>query len=72
MHFLCLQSVFLVKAGIPISDVLLEDLILALDADLNNELDYRELAKGMGLWKKERRQAKRKMITSGKARDSSK
>ena len=52
------------QAKIPISEVLLEDLILALDTDLNDELDYRELAKGMGLWKVEKRESKRKMLAS--------
>lgn len=49
------------QAKIPISDTLLEDLILALDTDLNDTLDYRELAKGMGLWKIEKRESKRKI-----------
>ena len=35
---------------------MLEDLILALDIDLNDELDYREIAKGMSLWKLEKRE----------------
>ena len=50
------------QAKIPISDVLLEDLILALDVDLNNRLDYRELAKGMGLWKVEKRDFKKQVV----------
>ena len=42
----------------------MEDLILALDVDLNDQLDYRELAKGMGLWRIEKRESKRKLIAS--------
>ena len=52
------------QAQIPISDVLLEDLILTLDANLTNELDYRELATGMGLWRVEKREAKQKSSSS--------
>ena len=39
--------------------------MLALDTDLNDQLDYRELAKGMGLWKKEKIDSKRRLINSG-------
>ena len=55
---------FCFQAKIPISNVLLEDLILALDTDLNNQLDYRELAKGMGLWKIEKRENKKRTVYS--------
>ena len=60
----CMQYTFNTQAKIPISEVLLEDLILTLDTDLSNELDYRELAKGMGLWKIEKRENKRKLLSS--------
>ena len=56
--------VYYTQAKIPISEVLLEDLILALDIDLNDELDYRELAKGMGLWKLEKRESRKKMLAN--------
>ena len=44
---------------------MLEDLVMALDHDMNDELDYRELATGMGLWRKERREARRKLAERG-------
>ena len=44
---------------------MLEDLVLALDKDLTDKLDYRELAKGMGLWKVEKRANKRSRVASG-------
>ncbi|XP_013411229.1 uncharacterized protein LOC106174281 [Lingula anatina] len=46
---------------IPISDILLEDLMLALDTDLNDELDYKELAMGLDQYKIERRESQKKM-----------
>ena len=62
-HYIIHSCVSVAKqAKIPISDVLLEDLILALDVDLNNRLDYRELAKGMGLWKVEKRDFKKQVV----------
>ncbi|XP_074644628.1 EF-hand calcium-binding domain-containing protein 12-like [Tubulanus polymorphus] len=48
------------KAEIPLSGQLLEDLIMSLDSDMNNELDYRELAKGISQFKQEQRQTRRK------------
>ncbi|KAK2148452.1 hypothetical protein LSH36_497g02056 [Paralvinella palmiformis] len=50
------------KAGIPISDVMLDDLMVTLDMDLNDKLDYRELTKGLGLWKVEKRERKQQKI----------
>ena len=38
--------------------------MLTLDTDLNNKLDYRELAKGLGLWKMEKRECKQQNIAS--------
>ena len=66
------ESIILFKAKIPLSDVMLEDLVLALDHDMNDELDYRELARGMGLWKKERREARRRMAITGVRKTPSK
>ena len=54
----------LLQHGVPISDVLLEDLVLSLDEDLTDELDYRELAKGMELWKMEKRDKRRHEMAS--------
>ena len=54
----------LFQHGIPISDVLLEDLVLSLDEELDDELDYRDLAKGMELWKLEKREAKRRQMST--------
>ena len=51
---------------------MLEDLVMALDHDMNDELDYRELATGMGLWRKERREARRKLTERGVHRTPSK
>lgn len=45
------------------SESLLEDMILSLDSNFDNYLDYKELAEGLRMWKKERRENKRKMIS---------
>lgn len=50
-------------AKIPISETMLDNLIIALDKDMNNKLDYQELVKGMGLWKIEKRDSNRKVKT---------
>lgn len=44
----------------PLSEELAEDLVLALDTDCSDELDYRELSKGMDRFRRERRENKRK------------
>ncbi|KAL5015165.1 hypothetical protein ScPMuIL_009435 [Solemya velum] len=48
---------------IPMSEEIMEDLILTLDADFNDRLDYQELSRGMERWKKERRDNKRKQLS---------
>lgn len=53
------------QAGISISELMLEDLILTLDEELTDELGYRELARGRGLWKLERREAHHHKASSG-------
>jgi hypothetical protein len=45
------------------SESLLEDMILSLDSNFDNYLDYKELAEGLRMWRKERRENKRKMIS---------
>ena len=63
------MDTFPLQAKIPISEVLLEDLVLTLDTDLDNVLDYRDLAQGMGLWKAEKWDTKRKRIAHAVADD---
>jgi len=41
---------------------MLDDLMVTLDMDLNDKLDYRELTKGLGLWKVEKRERKQQKI----------
>ncbi|CAD5110926.1 DgyrCDS285 [Dimorphilus gyrociliatus] len=50
------------RQNIPISDVDLEDLVLTLDKDLDDCLDYRELARGMTLLKTAKYNAKRREV----------
>jgi hypothetical protein len=38
-------------------------MILSLDSNFDNYLDYKELAEGLRMWRKERRENKRKMIS---------
>ncbi|XP_064604697.1 EF-hand calcium-binding domain-containing protein 12-like isoform X2 [Liolophura sinensis] len=45
---------------VPLTEELAEDLVLALDTDCSDELDYRELSKGMDRFRRERRENKRK------------
>lgn len=52
------------------SEALLEDMILSLDIDYDNNLDYKELAKGLSFWKKERRENRRKQISRESTMDS--
>ncbi|XP_064633040.1 EF-hand calcium-binding domain-containing protein 12-like [Lineus longissimus] len=53
-------------AGIDMTDDMLEDLMLSLDVDMNKEVTYKQLLKGMRSWKKEKFDSKRKLIASGK------
>lgn len=48
---------------IPISVGLLEDMMVTLDMNLDEELDYREIARGMEAWKRERRDERRKELS---------
>ena len=43
--------------------------MLTLDTDLDDVLDYRDLAQGMGLWKAEKWETKRKQIAHAAAAD---
>lgn len=45
------------------SESLLEDMILSLDSNFDNYLDYKELAEGLNMWRKERRENKRKALS---------
>ena len=47
--------------------MLLEDLLLALDKDMDDELDYKELSKGMELWKHEKMETRRRGESSASA-----
>lgn len=51
------------QSQVTMSESLLEDMILSLDSNFDNYLDYKELAEGLRMWKKERRENKRKMIS---------
>jgi len=52
------------KAKIPISSKLLDELIIALDVDNNNQLDYSELAKGMDRYRAMKRTKKSSLLKS--------
>merc|ERR1712048_1225847 len=52
----------LVATGIPLSDEQLEELILALDVDNDDELSYKELARGIEAYHKDRRWQKLKRL----------
>lgn len=58
------------ESKVPMSEALLEDMILSLDIDYDNNLDYKELAKGLSFWKKERRENRRKQISRESTMDS--
>ena len=45
------------------SESLLEDMILSLDSNFDNYLDYKELAEGLRMWRRERRENKRKALS---------
>ncbi|KAK3609529.1 hypothetical protein CHS0354_007330 [Potamilus streckersoni] len=51
------------KENIPLTDMMLEEIILVLDMNLDNKLDYKELARGLEQWKKEKREEKRKELS---------
>lgn len=63
-------SVIFLQSKVPMSEALLEDMILSLDIDYDNNLDYKELAKGLSFWKKERRENRRKQISRESTMDS--
>lgn len=52
----------LLATGIPLSDEQLEELILALDVDNDDELSYKELARGIETYHKDRRWQKLKRL----------
>lgn len=64
------DSLFFLQSKVPMSEALLEDMILSLDIDYDNNLDYKELAKGLSFWKKERRENRRKQISRESTMDS--
>lgn len=63
-------SIIFLQSKVPMSEALLEDMILSLDIDYDNNLDYKELAKGLSFWKKERRENRRKQISRESTMDS--
>ncbi|XP_052779508.1 EF-hand calcium-binding domain-containing protein 12-like [Mya arenaria] len=48
---------------IPISTGLLEDMLISLDMNLDEELDYKEMARGMELARREKREDRRKELS---------
>ncbi|XP_071082291.1 EF-hand calcium-binding domain-containing protein 12-like [Haliotis cracherodii] len=58
------------EAELDITEKELEDLVISLDSDLTDEVDYRELAKGMLVWKKERREKKRELLSQNSGSSS--
>ncbi|CAH1783951.1 unnamed protein product, partial [Owenia fusiformis] len=52
------------NVGIPISDLLLEDLIIALDYNFDDEIEFKELNMGMEQWKKEKKETKKKNMVA--------
>ncbi|XP_062585713.1 uncharacterized protein LOC134247355 [Saccostrea cucullata] len=58
------------ESKVPMSEALLEDMILSLDMDYDNNLDYKELSKGLSFWKRERRENRRKQISRESTMDS--
>ena len=48
---------------IPISTGLLEDMLISLDMNLDEELDYKEMARGMELARREKREDRRKQLS---------
>lgn len=51
------------ESKVTMSESLLEDMILSLDSNFDNFLDYKELAEGLRMWRKERRENKRKLLS---------
>lgn len=51
------------QSKVTMSESLLEDMILSLDSNFDNYLDYKELAEGLNMWRKERRENKRKALS---------
>ncbi|KAL3851719.1 hypothetical protein ACJMK2_015446 [Sinanodonta woodiana] len=51
------------KENIPLTDMMLEEIILVLDMNMDNKLDYKELARGLEKWKKEKREDKCKELS---------
>ena len=50
------------QAGIPLSEMSLEDLIVSLDVDMDNCIDYRELVKGMKDWRLQKKRDKQRLM----------
>jgi len=53
----------LLQREIPISRGLLEDMLISLDMNLDEELDYGEMARGMELARREKREDRRKELS---------
>ncbi|KAL4226312.1 EF-hand calcium binding domain 12 [Mactra antiquata] len=51
------------ERNIPISKALLEDMLISLDMNLDDELNYKEMTRGMDLARRERREDKRKELS---------
>ncbi|XP_046561164.1 EF-hand calcium-binding domain-containing protein 12-like [Haliotis rubra] len=58
------------EAQLDITEKELEDMVISLDSDLTDEVDYSELAKGMLRWKKERREKKREQMSQNSGSSS--
>lgn len=51
------------QRNIPISKALLEDMLISLDMNLDDELSYKEMARGMDMARRERREDRRKELS---------
>lgn len=57
------KSMLFFQSKVTMSESLLEDMILSLDSNFDNYLDYKELAEGLNMWRKERRENRRKALS---------
>lgn len=53
------------QSEIPLSESEVDDLFICLDNDLDDELNFQELTKGLNLWRKQRRDMKRQSLEDG-------
>lgn len=63
VSFLTTIALIKFQRNIPISKGLLEDMLISLDMNLDEELDYKEMAQGMGVARREKREDRRKELS---------